>query len=110
MKILYIRDMPQMQGHCMAYPKKALNLVNVLSHLPSELSIVVFRSPFNRKKLLRGRREKIRIALEFLIANNPYYSHITISNSRLESYPNDDQVIVQEVIESDDGAPIHSQS
>ena len=57
---------------------------------------------------LRVNRTRVRMALDWLKENNPFYEHLTISAERLDALPKDDipKEIVNLVKFSDDTRPL----
>ena len=75
------------KGHTITLPHNVKKIATVLPNLPDELPIVTFTA--QKKIQFKIRRNVVLKALYWLIANNPLYKDITISQERLASLPLD---------------------
>ena len=90
-------------GNVIAFCNDQAPLKSVLPRLPNELEYVFVRRAAERhstgQKLFQVRRTKVRNALMWLKANNPFYEFITISEARL-SLLGEDANVEQEMLQT----------
>ena len=100
-------------GHTMFVSRAAetLTLHNCLPLLPSELAIVIIkrRGKQTRWHSLRCRRRKVQDALRWLVENSPAYANITIEQSRLDQLPEDGEIQVQVIEETENAENVEQQ-
>ena len=107
MRVYSVRGAPTVDGHAVCYPQDVLDLADRLPRLPSQLSIVVFKSPFAKRTQLRARKHVILNALNWLKLNNPAYNSVVLDPVSLDSYPDDGPAEVLQVVEDEE--PDHQQ-
>ena len=78
-------------GHCINLPQHIETLASVLPRYPKDLSIILVKMKGwdNKFKDVNVRREKMQVALSWLLQNNPHYKNVTISQHALQSLPVD---------------------
>jgi len=81
-------------GHVINLPQDVSGFVNSLPRHPSELDIILVKHPdiSQSHRDFRVRRTVVLQALQFLIANNIYFSNITINSDNLSLLPIDDTI------------------
>ena len=102
-------------GHVISLPHDVSSFVKSLPRQPSEMNILIVRKHYSdgRHKDFRVRKQKILAALQWLIANNPYFKDITINESVLNQLPVDGTLLNElpscsfEEIESDQSPQVN---
>lgn len=90
-------------GHCVSFMQNIAKTVDMLPNLPFELDVVVLRPSsqvmesdqrYQRqfRSSFRVRKGRIVAWLQYLKVNHPDYQHVTISLTRLDTLPVDDDV------------------
>ena len=82
-------------GHVINLPQDIASFANSLPRLPSDVNVLVVRREGSDQSThhdFRVRRDIVLHALQWLLANNKYYKHITINFSALNSLPEDDNL------------------
>ena len=81
-------------GHILNVPQDVTLFLNQLPRCPASLDIVIVRKQgvAETHKDFRVRRSIVLRALQWLIMNNKYYSHVTINHDTLSMLPIDSQL------------------
>ena len=81
-------------GHVVNLPQDVTTFVNSLPRHPNDLDIIIVRQEHsnNSHHDFRVRRSKVLDALNWLIANNVYFSHVTVNDNNVASLPEDDDL------------------
>lgn len=80
-------------GHVINLPQEIPSFVNSLPRLPSDLDIVIIRKEgSNNHHDFCVRRSKVLASLQWLVANNIYFSDITINHDILSALPENDHL------------------
>ena len=76
-------------GHCVTFPQAIDEPAQIFPRLPHEIKIIRIRKQGknDRHKDFIVRRERVQEALQWLQKNNPAYSDIKISSTRLQQLP-----------------------
>ena len=79
------------RNHVIAFPQDLQRMVDELPRRPSDTDVMVVRKPGvnNTHKDFRVRRSRVKSALEWLIANNPFYAGVTLRADVLHELPVD---------------------
>ena len=77
------------KGHCINFPQDIQKLADTLPRYPKELHIIVITAEGknNTSKDLIVRRQKVSMALQWLVDHNPVYKNIQIDYTCLSSLP-----------------------
>ena len=77
------------KGHCINFPQDIQELADTLPRYPKELPIVVItvEGKDNTTKDLIVRRQRVSMALQWLVKHNPVYKNISIDYTCLSSLP-----------------------
>ena len=99
------------RNHVIAFPQNVQNMVDELPRRPSEADVMVVRKVGvnNTHKDFRVRRSRVKAALDWLIANNPFYRGITLRTAvldglPLDGFPNEVREVAHEEDTDDAGA------
>ena len=78
-------------GHVINLPQDVASFANSLPRLPSEFDVIVVRNEgaINTHSDFRVRRGVVRLALQWLLANNRYYLNVRINLDALALLPED---------------------
>ena len=74
-------------GHLVNLPQHITTFVNSLPRHPNDLDIIIVRQEHsnNSHHDFQVRRSKVLDALNWLIANNVYFSHVTVTDNNVAS-------------------------
>ena len=80
--------------HVVSLPQDVTTFVNSLPRHPNDLDIIIVRQEHSNYSHhdFRFRRSKVLDALNWLIANNVYFSHVTVNDNNVASLPEDDNL------------------
>lgn len=87
-------------GHCVTFPQNVNEPSQILPKLPSEINLIRVRKQGKNQSTsdFNVRRYVVQHALLWLKENNPAYSDISISQSRLEKLPDNGPIEVPTVV------------
>ena len=76
-------------GHTICFPQDISNIATYLSHVVSELDILVVWkcNSINNPYELFVSRTHVLVALQFKMANDPYYKDVQVNPIALDSFP-----------------------
>jgi len=95
------------KGHVITFPTDIQIVANILPNLLEDIPIIRVTSCENYKS--RVPRDKVLVALSWLVENNPLYRDVIIDQSRLNSLPIDNDVscnLVNIEDQIDDNLPV----